>query len=46
MILEASPYKHITTEYYQNFKQWLSESGNISACAEAGRECQKTGKYV
>jgi len=35
MTLEASPYKQITTEYYQNFKKWLSESGNISACPDA-----------
>ena len=35
MTLEASPYKQTTTEYYQRFKQWLSESGNISACPDA-----------
>ena len=35
MTLEASPYKQITTEYYQSFKQWLSESGNISDCPDA-----------
>lgn len=35
MTLEASPYKQITTEYYQSFKKWLSESGNISDCPDA-----------
>lgn len=35
MTLEASPYKQITTKYYQSFKQWLSESDNISDCPDA-----------